>query len=76
MAVMTIEAEATPDPGGASASVTAQGYSALLSRLRLAELVEFSVAYASEKGVPFIRRESENRPLGIPAVTDPDLVAG
>ena len=38
-----------------------------------AEAVEFSVSYASEKSMPFIRCKSEYRPLGIPAVADANL---
>jgi hypothetical protein len=41
-----------------------------------AETVEFPVVYAPEKCVPFIRRESQNRTFGFPAVTDPDLAVG
>jgi hypothetical protein len=64
------------NPGSSFLSVTAEGYRALLSRSLHAETVEFPVAYASEECVPFIRRESQNRPFGFPAVTDPDLAAG
>jgi hypothetical protein len=41
-----------------------------------AETIEFSVSHAAEKGMPFVRRESENRPPGVPAVANPDLAAG
>jgi hypothetical protein len=70
------ESGGTPGFGGSSASVTTEGYRALLFRSLDAETVEFPVAYAPEECVPFIRRESENRPFGFPAVTDPDLAAG
>jgi hypothetical protein len=66
----------TPGFGASSASVTVEGYRALLSRSLHAETVEFSVIYASEECAPFVRRESENGPFGFPAVTDPDLAAG
>jgi hypothetical protein len=48
------------------------------SRLRLlpAETVEFSVSCASEESVPFVRRKSENRPLGVPAVAYADPAIG
>jgi len=41
-----------------------------------AETIEFSVSHASKEGVPFVRRESENRSLGVPAVANPDPAAG
>jgi hypothetical protein len=41
-----------------------------------AETVEFSVSYASEESVPFVRGESENSPFGVPAVADADLPIG
>ena len=41
-----------------------------------AETIEFPVSYASEKSMPFVRCKSENRPFGIPAVTDTDLATG
>lgn len=41
-----------------------------------AEAVEFTVPYTTEKRVPFVRRESEDRPLGVPAVANTDLIAG
>jgi hypothetical protein len=66
----------TPGSGDSSASVTPEGYRVLLPRSLHAETVEFPVAYAPEECVPFIRRESQNRPFGFPAVTDPDLAAG
>ena len=70
------ESEGTPGSGTSSASVTAEGYRALFFRSLHAETVEFPVANTPEECVPFIRRESENRPFGFPAVTDPDLAAG
>lgn len=70
------ESGGTPGSGASSASITAEGYRALLLRSLHAETVEFPVAYAAEECVPFIRRESENLPFGFPAVTDPDLAAG
>ena len=76
MAVMIAESGGTPGSGGSSASVTTKGYRALLSRSLHAETVEFSVTYASEECVPFIRCEPQNRPFGFPAVTDPNLAAG
>ena len=62
--------------GGSSASVMPEGYHALLLPSLHAETIEFPVAYAPEECVPFIRRESENRSFGFPAVTDPDLAVG
>jgi hypothetical protein len=41
-----------------------------------AEAVEFPVPDAAEKGVPLIRREPQDRPCGIPAVTNADLAPG
>ena len=76
MAVMIKEAEELRAPEVPPASVTTEGYRALLLRSLHAETVEFPVAYASEECVPFIRRESENRSFGFPAVTDPDLAVG
>jgi hypothetical protein len=51
-------------------------YSTLLVQLLPAEIIEFPVSYASEKSMPFVRCKSENRPFGIPAVTDTDLTIG
>ena len=48
----------------------------LLLRLLPAETVEFSVSCASEKSMPFVRRKSENGPLGVPAVAYTDLPIG
>jgi hypothetical protein len=41
-----------------------------------AETVEFSVSHAAEKCVPFVRRERQNRPAGVPAVADADPAIG
>jgi Permease for cytosine/purines, uracil, thiamine, allantoin len=41
-----------------------------------AEAVEFPVPDAAEKGVPLIRGEPQDRPRGIPAVTNADLAPG
>jgi hypothetical protein len=41
-----------------------------------AETVEFPVSYASEKGMPLVRREPEDWPSGVPAVTNADLATG
>src|SRR5271166_3030458 len=41
-----------------------------------AETVEFPVSYASEKGMPLVRREPEDRPPGVPAVANADLGTG
>lgn len=70
------ESGGIPGSGSSSASATAEGYRALLVRSLHAETVEFPVANAPEECVPFIRRESENRPFGLPAVADPDLAVG
>ncbi len=40
------------------------------------ETVEFPVSYASEKSVPLVRREPEDRPSGVPAVANADLATG
>ena len=40
------------------------------------ETVEFPVSYASDKGMPLVRREPEDRPSGVPAVTNADLATG
>jgi hypothetical protein len=63
---------------GFSAFVLIDSYrdSTLLVRSLPAEAVEFSVSYAAEKCVPFVRGKTENRPPGIPAVADTDLVIG
>lgn len=45
-------------------------------RLLPAETVEFSVSCASEESMPFVRREPENRPFGVPAVAYTDLAIG
>src|ERR1039458_8700666 len=37
------------------------------------ETVEFPVSYAAEKSMPLVRREPEDQPLRVPAVTDADL---
>ena len=76
MAVKITKAEELQGSGASSASVTAEGYRAVLSRSLHAETVEFPVVDATEECAPFIRREPENRPFGFPAVTDPDLAAG
>ena len=41
-----------------------------------AETVEFPVSYASDKSMPLVRREPEDRPSGVPAVTNADLATG
>lgn len=41
-----------------------------------AEAVKFPVSHASEKGMPLVRGKSENRPSGVPAVTDADAAIG
>jgi hypothetical protein len=41
-----------------------------------AETVEFPVSYASEKSMPLVQREPEDRPPGVPAVTNADLATG
>lgn len=48
----------------------------MLARSLLAEAVEFSVPDASEKGMPFVRCESENQPCGVPAVAHADPAIG
>jgi hypothetical protein len=40
------------------------------------ETVEFPVSYASDKSMPLARREPEDRPFGVPAVTNADLATG
>ena len=40
------------------------------------ETVEFPVSYAAEKSMPVVRREPEDRPSGVPAVTNADLATG
>jgi hypothetical protein len=40
------------------------------------ETVEFPFSYASEKSMPLVRREPEDRPSGVPAVTNADLATG
>jgi hypothetical protein len=40
------------------------------------ETVEFSVPYATEKCVPFVRRKLENCTFGVPAVADADPAIG
>lgn len=41
-----------------------------------AETVEFPVSYASEKSMPLVRLEPEDRPSGVPAVANADLASG
>ena len=41
-----------------------------------AETVEFPVSHATDKGMPLIRREPQDRPSGLPAVAHADLAAG
>ena len=48
----------------------------MLVRSLPAETIEFSVSYASEKRMPFVRCKPENRPFGVPAVANTDLVIG
>jgi hypothetical protein len=76
MAVMIAETEELQVPGDSSASVTPKAIACCFLRSLPAETVEFPVAYAPEECVPFIRRESQNRPFGFPAITDPDLAVG
>jgi hypothetical protein len=40
------------------------------------ETVKFSVSYAPEEGVPFVRREPEYCPGRVAAVADTDLATG
>jgi hypothetical protein len=40
------------------------------------ETVEFPVSYATEKSVPLVRREPEDRPSGVPAVANTDHATG
>lgn len=47
----------------------------MLLQLLLAETVELAVASPTEKSVPLVRREAEDRSLSIPAVPDADLAA-
>jgi hypothetical protein len=54
----------------------AGGYSALFARSLPTETIEFSVSYASEESVPFVRCKSENQSFGVPAVADTDLAIG
>jgi len=51
-------------------------YRAMLARSLPAETIEFSVSYASEKRMPFVRCKPENRTFGVPAVADTDLAIG
>ena len=51
-------------------------YCAMLARSLPAETVEFSVSYASEKRMPFVRCKPENRTFGVPAVAHTDLAIG
>jgi len=48
----------------------------MLVRSLPAETIEFTVSYATEKRVPFVRCKPENRPFGVPAVANTDLVTG
>jgi hypothetical protein len=48
----------------------------MLVRSLPAETVKFSVSYASEKCMPFVRCKPENRPLGVPAVANADSAIG
>ena len=76
MAVWIAKAEELQVPEIPPLPLRTKGYRVLLLRPLHAETVEFPVAYAPEKCVPFIRRESQNRTFGFPAVTNPDLAAG
>ena len=51
-------------------------YSIVPPRPLPAETVEFSVSYAAEKCVPFVRRKRQNRPAGVPAIADGDPAIG
>ena len=48
-------------------------YRTLLVRPLPTEAVKFSVLDAAEKCVPFVRRELENRPSGVPALAEGGL---
>jgi len=48
----------------------------MLVRSLPAETIEFTVSYATEKRMPFVRRKPENRPFGVPAIANTDLVTG
>jgi len=54
----------------------AERYRTMLVRSLPAETIEFTVSYATEKRVPFVRCKPENRPFGVPAVANTDLVTG
>ena len=57
-------------------SYQAGRYSIVPPRPLPAETVEFSVSYAAEKCVPFVRRKCQNRPAGVPAIADADPAIG
>ena len=51
-------------------------YSTMPTRPLPTETVEFPVMHATDKCVPFVRRERQNRPSGVPAVADTDAAIG
>jgi len=50
--------------------------STMPTRPLLTKTVEFPVMHATDKCVPFVRRERQNRPSGVPAVADTDAAIG
>ena len=56
-------------------AISAGRYAMPVRSLR-AEAVELAVSRAAEDGMPFVRREPENWPLGIPAVAKADRATG
>jgi hypothetical protein len=63
-------------PIGGPGAVNRREASAMTMPSLPAESVEFSVSYAAEKCMPFVRREPEKRTFGVPAVADTDLAPG
>jgi len=67
------------EPSAGALTDSCQGRGATtswLARLLPAETVEFSVSYASDKCMPFVRSELEDLLLGVPAVANADSAAG
>ena len=75
---MRIPAEPSASAASArSAALTPAGrYSTMPTRPLPTETAEFPVMHATDKCVPFVRRERQNRPFGIPAVADTDAAIG
>jgi len=71
---MRIQAE--PSASALIGSCTGGRYGNMPSRPLPTETVEFSVSYAADKCVPFVRGKCQNRPFRVSAVADTDAAIG